>query len=109
MQYFHAYLHHSECGRCFQLQTSYLGSWSSSQGQEDCGTSLTFSKTITFRLKLLQPTVQFYGQPHERRITTTENERVDLPLRLTGDGVRNLYTEHSCTSDFSVPTIAMAR
>lgn len=36
-----------------------------------------------------QPTARFYGKEGQRQVTTLENEQANLPLRLTGDGVRN--------------------
>lgn len=36
----------------------------------------------------LQPTVKFYGENGKRHVTVLENEKTNLPLRLTGDGVR---------------------
>ncbi|KAH9486481.1 Nucleoporin [Psilocybe cubensis] len=36
-------------------------------------------------VKRVVPTARFYGKESERRIVVTENEPVDLPLRLTGE------------------------
>ncbi|KAF9056084.1 hypothetical protein BJ165DRAFT_1430770 [Panaeolus papilionaceus] len=41
---------------------------------------------IEVKVKRTVPTVKFYGIADERRAVITENERADLPLRLTGEG-----------------------
>ncbi|KAF9566997.1 hypothetical protein CPC08DRAFT_657108 [Agrocybe pediades] len=41
---------------------------------------------VEVKVKRVVPTVRFYGTKDERRVIVTENEKVSLPLRLTGDG-----------------------
>ncbi|KAF9535689.1 hypothetical protein CPB83DRAFT_901377 [Crepidotus variabilis] len=41
---------------------------------------------IEVKVRRVVPTVQFYGKEGERQITITENQKANLPLRLTGDG-----------------------
>ncbi|KAF8956062.1 hypothetical protein BDZ97DRAFT_1925843 [Flammula alnicola] len=41
---------------------------------------------VEVKVKRIVPTVQFYGKAEERHVIVTENERANLPLRLTGDG-----------------------
>ncbi|PPQ99547.1 hypothetical protein CVT24_005335 [Panaeolus cyanescens] len=58
---------------------------------------------IEVKVKRTIPTVKFYGTPSERRAVITENERANLPLRLTGDGswrvkYRRQGSDHVMTS-----------
>ncbi|KIL71448.1 hypothetical protein M378DRAFT_182877 [Amanita muscaria Koide BX008] len=41
---------------------------------------------ISVDVRRIKPTTKFYGSAHDRRLTILENEKAELPLRLTGDG-----------------------
>ncbi|KAF8634926.1 hypothetical protein AX15_000665 [Amanita polypyramis BW_CC] len=41
---------------------------------------------VSVDVRRVKPTARFYGSDHDRRVIVLENEKADLPLRLTGDG-----------------------
>lgn len=41
---------------------------------------------MTVNVRRVKATAKFYGKPGERRVTTLDYEKANLPLRLTGEG-----------------------
>ena len=49
-------------------------------------------------LTIVKAAAKFYSGVHDRRVTVLDNEVAELPLRLTGDGVRIVYASSECCS-----------
>lgn len=55
-----------------------------------------------------QPTAKFYGKKDKRQVTILEGEQANLPLRLTGDGVRPCSYSLGCPHSNHILTVMTA-
>lgn len=58
-------------------------------------------------IHIIQSTAKFYGKDN-RHTTVLANERANLPLRLTGDGVSYMSAIFELQLTQLIPTLAMA-
>lgn len=68
----------------------------------------SFSSGTSYFTAIVQPTAKFYIKNGIKQVTILEDDETELPLRLTGDGVRLSSRSFACGVD-EVVIIAMDR